>query len=184
MEPGANAGGSARRRVSAAHEIGRVIRPLAALAVAVFALGAAEKPAAHAPHRPAAHPADVRAEIVSGDRQNLRAYAAASVSKYVADFSKPLVVRVSGPQPRNGDRIVVFRCVTPGCKFASADQPNEGKYVDRVGAVYKVTVVKGRATLHVTLEGDSPASDYTVTALPSTHDGERPIAASFTLVMH
>jgi len=161
-----------------------VIRPLAALAVAAVALGAAAKPAPNASHHAAAKLAGVRAQIVSGNGQNSRAYAAASRSKYDADFPKLLVVRVSGPEPRKGDRIVVFSCATPGCTFLSADQPDEGKYIDRVGALYKVTVVEGRATLHVTLEGDSPTSGYIVKAQPSVHDGERAIAASFTLVMH
>jgi hypothetical protein len=161
-----------------------VIRPLSAVAVVLFALGAAATP----PHR-AARPsakklASVRAEIESGDRQNVRAYASTSRSTYVADFPKLLVVRMRGPQPKEGDRIVVFRCVTPGCTFASADQPDDGKHIDRVGALYKATVVNGQASVHATLEGPSPTSDYVVKALPSVHDGERAVAASFTLTMY
>ena len=161
-----------------------MIRPLAAFAVAVFALGAAAKPAPHAARKAPAKLVDVRAQIVSGNRQDLKAYAATGAAKYVVDFPKLLDVRVSGPQPENGDRIVVFSCVTPGCKFISADQPDEGKHVDHVGALYKVTVIHGRAKLHVTIEGDNPTSEYIVQALPRAHDGERAIPASFTLVMH
>ena len=161
-----------------------MIRPLAAIAVAAFALGAAATPHPARPHKAAARLAGVRAEVDSGNRQNVHAYAAASRSKYEADFPKPLVVRVSGPPPRKGNRIVVFSCVTPGCAFLSADQPDEGKHVDRVGELYKVKVVKGHAVLHVTLEGDSPTSEYIVRAQPSVHRGERAIAVSFTLIMN
>ena len=160
-----------------------MIRPFAALAVGLFALGAAAPPPRAARTR-VKQLAAVRAEIVAGDLQNVRAYATMSRSKYVADFPKLLVVRMRGPQSENGDRIVVFSCVTPGCTFASADQPDEGKHIDRAGALYKVTVVKGQASVHVTLEGDSPASDYIVRARPSVHDGERAIPVTFTLVMH
>ena len=184
MEPGANAGGRTRRRVSGGDGTRRVIRPLAALAVAMFALGAAATPPHRAARPSATKLAAVRAEIVSGDRQNVRAFATLSRPKYVADFPKLLVVRMRGPQPKEGDRIVVFSCTTPGCTFASADQPEEGKNIERVGTLYKVTVVKGQAAVHVTLEGDSPASDYVVKALPSVHDGERAVAATFTLAMH
>ena len=164
-------------------KVRRVIRPLAAFAVIPFALGAAATRPRHAP-RTSAPLAIVRAEIVSGDRQNERAYATLSRSKYVAEFRKTLVVRMRGPQPKEGERIVVFSCVTPGCTFASADQPEEGKHIDRVGELYKATVVKEQASVNVTLEGDSPTSDYVVRALPSVHDGERAIAATFTLTMH
>ncbi|HWT07224.1 MAG TPA: hypothetical protein VN224_15775 [Xanthomonadales bacterium] len=161
-----------------------MIRPLAAIAVMVFALGAATKPAPDAWHKPVAKLADVRAEIESGNRQRIRAYAASSRPKYDADFPKPLDVRVSGPPPREGNRVVVFSCVTPRCAFLSADQQDEGKHVDRVGALYKVKVVKGHAVLHVTLEGDSPARDYIVKAQPSVHPGERATATLFTLTMY
>ncbi len=161
-----------------------MIRPLAVIAVAAFAVGAAATPAPRASHKAVAKLADVRAEIESGNRQNLRAYAASSRPKYEADFPKPLVVRMRGPRPESGDRIVVFSCVTPGCTFLSADQPDEGKHIDRVGALYKVTVVNDRAAVHITLEGDSPTGDYVVKAQPSVHDGERAIPAYFTLVMH
>jgi hypothetical protein len=160
-----------------------VIRPLAALAVTAFALGAAAAPSARAARKPTVTLAPVRADIASGNRQSARAYVAASSSKYDADFAKPLVVRVSGPPPRKGNRVIVFSCVTPGCTFLSADQPEEGKHISHVGELYKVNVVRGHAALHVTLEGDSPTGDYIVRALPSVHGGERAIATSFTLVM-
>jgi hypothetical protein len=162
-----------------------VIRPLAALAVVTFALGAAATPPPRGARTAVKNLAAVRAEIVSGDRQKVRAYATLSRPTYAAGFPTTLIVRVSGPKPKEGDdRIVVFSCVTPGCTFVSTDQPDEGKYIERVGTLYKVTVVKGRAALNVTLEGDSPASDYIVKALPSVHDGERAVAASFTLTMY
>ncbi len=159
----------------------RVIRPLAALAVVVFALGAGARPHPTGSHKPVAKLADVRVEIAAGDRQSAPAYAAISRSKYDADFSQHLVVRVSGPPPRKGNRVVLFSCVTPGCTFLSADQPDEGKHIDRVGEVYKVKVVRGHAVLHVTLESDNPTGDYTVKAQPSVHPGERAIGTSFTL---
>jgi hypothetical protein len=155
-----------------------MIRAVAALAAAVAAAAAP-----HGAGKRPAMPAVVRAGVVSGSGQQARAYVASNVSKYIAEFPKPLVARVSGPPPERGDRIIVFRCTTPGCTFVSAEQPNEGKYVDRVGAVYKVTVVNGRATLRVSLAGDSPAARYTVTAQASPRGGERAVPASFTLVM-
>jgi hypothetical protein len=158
-----------------------VIRPLAVLAVTAFALGAAATP--HAAPKPAAALAPVRADIASGNRQIAQAYVATSRSKYDADFPKPLVVRVSGPPPRKGNRVIVFSCVTPGCTFLGADQPDEGSHIEHVGELYKVRVVRGHAVLHVTLEGDRPTGDYVVRALPSVHGGERAIATSFTLVM-
>jgi hypothetical protein len=161
-----------------------VIRPLAAIAVAAFALGAAAKPHPAGSHKPVAKLADVRVRIESGNMQNSPAYAALSRSKYDADFPQHLVVRVSGPPPREGNRVVVFSCVTPGCTFLSADQPDDGKHIDRVGAVYKVRVVKGRAALHVTLESDSPVNEYIVNVRPSVHPGERAVGASFTLATH
>jgi hypothetical protein len=182
MESGANAGGHARGRVTARHEIGRVIRPLAVLAVVVFALGAAAKPHPARSHEPAAKLAAVRVEIASGNNQIAPAYAAMSRSKYDADFAKHLDVRVSGPAPREGNRVIVFSCVTPGCTFLSADQPDEGKHIDRVGELYKVKVVRGHAVLHVTVEGDRPVQDYIVNVRPSVRPGERAIPTSFTLM--
>jgi hypothetical protein len=161
-----------------------VIRPLAALGVVLFALGAAPKPHPIRSHKPAPKLADVRVEIASGNHQIAPAYAALSRSKYDADFAKHLDVRVSGPPPRKGNRVIVFSCVTPGCTFLSADQPEEGKHIDRVGEVYKVKVVRGHAVLHVTLEGDTPTKDYIVNARPSVHPGERAIGTSFTLTTH
>lgn len=161
-----------------------MIRPLAALAVMAFALGAAATPHPAHSHKPAAKLADVRVEIASGNNQVARAYAAMSRPKYDADFKKHLVVRVSGPPPREGNRIIVFSCVTPGCAFMSADQPDDGKHIDRVGELYKVKVVRGHAVLHVTLEGDSPTQDYIVNARPSVRPGERAIGTSFRLTMY
>jgi hypothetical protein len=161
-----------------------VIRPLATLAVVVFALGAAAKPHPARSPKPAVKLADVRVEIASGNNQIAPAYAALSRSKYDADFAKNLDVRVSGPPPREGNRVVVFSCVTPGCTFLSADQPDEGKHIDHVGELYKVKVVRGHAVLHVTLEGDAPTKDYIVKARPSVHPGERAIETAFTLTMH
>lgn len=160
------------------------MRPLAT-AAAVLALTAAA-PVPH-PAQKTAPPklAVVRAAAESGSGQRARALAASSMPKYVALFPKTLVARVTGAAPQKGDRIVVFSCVEHGCAFVSADQPENGKYVDHVGRVYKVTVVGGRAKLNVMLAGDDPTASYTVTAMPSVHaeDGERAVAASFTLTM-
>jgi hypothetical protein len=161
-----------------------VIRPLAAIAVMAFALGAAAKPHPARSHAPAAKLADVRVEVDSGNNQVAPAYAAVSRSKYDADFPKNLVVRVSGPPPRKGNRVIIFSCVTPGCTFLSAEQPETGIHIDRVGEVYKVKVVRGHAVLHVTVESDNPVGEYVVKARPSVHPGERAIETSFTLVAH
>jgi len=162
-----------------------VTRPLATIGVMAFALGAGAKPqrAAHAP-APAAALAAVRVEVDSGNNQIAPAYAAVSRPKYDADFAKNLVVRVSGPPPRNGNRVVIFSCVTPGCTFLSVEQPEAGIHIDRVGDVYKVKVVRGHAVLHVSVESDNPVGRYVVTARPSVHPGERAIGTSFTLVTH
>lgn len=162
-----------------------MIRPLAVLALVAFTLGAAAKPAPNAARKTKPKLTDVRVQIVSGNRQDLRAYASASQSKYVVDFPKLLVVSVRAPQPKDGsDRIVVFTCVTPGCTFLSADQPDDGKHVDRVGAVYKVKIIHHRGLLKVILAGDRPTSDYVITAIPSPREGERALGATFTLTMH
>ncbi len=162
-----------------------MIRPLAVLAAVALALPGAAHPAPHAVRKPARKLVAVRVEIVSGNRQNLKAYVSPSTSKYVVDFPKPLVVGVHAPQPKDGgDRIVIFTCVTPGCTFLSADQPDDGKHVDRIGAVYKVKIIHSRGVLHVTLAGDNPTSDYVISAKPSPREGERAVGASFTLTMH
>ena len=159
-----------------------MIRPLAVLAVMVFAVGAAPKPHPARSHRPAAKLADVRVTVAAGNDQTAPAYAAISRSKYDTDFPTHLDVRVSGPPPRKGNRTILFTCVTPGCTFLSTDQPEEGKHVDRVGDVYKVRVVRGHAVLHVTLESDTPVQNYVVSARPSVRPGERAIGTAFTLM--
>jgi hypothetical protein len=157
-----------------------VTRPLAALAAAL-ALTAAAPPAQAVRVKPAPL-AVVRAVAESGSGQTARASAASSMPKYVATYPKPLIVRVQGPEPKKGSRIVIFSCAEHGCQFVGADQP-DFDHVDHVGPVYKVTVVDGKATLGVALAGDSPTASYTVTALPRAHDGERAVSATFTLRM-
>jgi hypothetical protein len=154
------------------------------LAASVLALAAAHAAPPHAkPHR--ASPARaLRAVIVSGNAQTAHAYIASGKKRYQTDFPNALVVRVTASPPPGGTRYVVFTCVTNGCTFAPADQPNGGTYVDRVADVdnaYKVKIHNGTAALRVTTEVPVATGTYTVRADPSVQKGERAVPASFQL---
>jgi hypothetical protein len=164
------------------------------LAVAVWALAlAAAHPAPHAspPHaspRPqharAGPPRIVRAVIVSGNGQTAHAYIAGAVKRYDAEFANPLVVRVPAPLPRDGKRYVRFTCVTKGCTFAPTDQPENGKFVERVANVeneYKVEIHRGAFALRVTTEMPTATGTRTVRATPVVYEGERAVTVTFEL---
>ena len=162
-----------------------------ALAAAVLAFAAAAHGSPHpkaSPHAKAtpnpkrAPDRVIRAVIDSGDAQTAQAYAEPAKSKYVTEFPKLLQVRIPAWPREGGELRVRFACVTPGCTFAAADQPNDGKFVDHVHpSVYDGHITKGTAFVKIAVEGDRPAAVYTVTATPRTGKGERAVPATFTL---
>jgi hypothetical protein len=160
-----------------------------ALALAAIALLAAAHAPPPAQHHPAAHAKRkplrvVRAFVVSGTPQTATAFAAPGEAKYQTEFPGPLVVRVVGAPRQKQKRHVRYTCVTKGCTFGSAEQPNP-KAVDHKtdeGENYYIAEVNdGRAAIRVTIEADSPAGTYVVRAVPDEGYRERTIGASFTL---
>ena len=158
-----------------------------ALAVSVLALAAAQAAPHATPHPEQARAGPVRlvrAVIVKGSGQTAHAYIAGAKKRYQAEFSGALVVRVPAPLPRDGKRYVRFTCITGGCTFAPTDQPENGKWIDRVEGVdneYKVTIAKGIATLRLTTETPTATGTYTVRAEPVVYKGERAVPADFAL---
>jgi hypothetical protein len=162
-----------------------------ALAAAVLAFAAAAHGSPHpnaSPHAKASPRAKrapdhvVRAVIDSGNPQTAAAYAEPAKSKYVTEFPTLLKVRVPAWSRDGGARRVRFQCVSDGCVLASTDQPNDGKFVDRVNpAAYDGHITNGTAFVKIAVEADRPAGVYTVTATPRTGKGERAVPATFTL---
>ena len=162
-----------------------------ALAAAVLAFATAAhgsphpKASPHAkatPHAKRAPDRVVRAVIDSGNAQTAWAYAEPAKSKYVTEFPKLLQVRIPAWPREDAERRVRFVCVTPGCTFAAADQPNDGKFVDHVHpSVYDAHLTKGTAFVKIAIDADRPTGVYTVTATPRTAEGERAVPATFTL---
>ena len=159
-----------------------------ALAVAAIALLAASH--ADSRHPSHAHPHRhkplrvVRAFVVSGTPQTARAFVAPGKAKYQTVFPGLLVVRVVGAPRQKQKRHVRYTCVTNGCDFGAADQPNKGQGIEHVttgGDYYTVEVNNGKAAIRVEIEGDQPAGTYTVQALPDQGYGERTVGAFFTL---
>jgi hypothetical protein len=165
-----------------------VIRPLAALAVAAFALGAAAAPhpvVSHGTPRQGAASAPratVRVEIVSGSSQRQRAYASYDSAKYAADFS--LVVRITGVKDaKSTQRRVRFTCVGSDCAFGDPDQPEGG---DRNGPDnYSILTKDGEAKLHARITHTQPFGNFTVYAEAVAKKGERTLKSRpFTLTMY
>jgi hypothetical protein len=116
--------------------------------------------------------------VVSGATQTTLAYAASTEPGYVATFSQPLVVRVSGESGGGGS--VRYRCATSHCRFAVSTQPDDVKRIDP--QTYEVRVRAARASLSPTLSTDAPGT-FAVEVRPVVHDGERVGAvARFTLL--
>jgi len=114
--------------------------------------------------------APLRVVAVSGDRQTARAFAASTGPGYESVFERPLVVRFAGAAPRGAQR-VRFRCESRGCRFALSEQ---GDDVSRVDAqTYEVKVVRGRATLPVTLTTDAVPGTFEVRVRAVVDRGER-----------
>jgi len=161
-----------------------------ALAAAVLWLTAAAHADASphakaAPHVTRAPDRVVRAVIDSGNTQTARAYAEPAKSKYVTEFPTVLKVRVPAWLRDGGARRVRFACVSDGCVLASTDQPNEGKFVDRVNpAAYDGHITNGTAFVKIAVEADRPGGAYIVRATPRTGQGERAVPATFTLTSH
>jgi hypothetical protein len=161
----------------------------AALAASALTLAATANAAQPATRAAAAPVRIVQATIVSGNGQSAHAYVANGKRLYEAEFPAALVVRIPSQPPRKGAFHVIFTCVSRGCTFAPTDQPDKGLYLDRVknGDVesdnaYDVKVYKGVAALRVTI--DSPTlRTVVVRADPVVQNGERAVAASFSLTV-
>jgi hypothetical protein len=143
----------------------------------------------HATRPPAARAlATVRAVIASGDRQTARSFVAPGTAAYLAQFGKPLVVRIAGPgTPEGHPRHVVFTCER--CVFAVAEQHDFADLMDRakddngkdIPGAYDTRVDKGVAGIFVLLQAPVVAGTYRVRADPVPNDGERAVPTWFTL---
>jgi hypothetical protein len=123
----------------------------------------------------------VRVEIVSGNTQTASAYVSPGSKDYVTEFPGLLVARMDGVPPAV-PRHVRYSCVTKGCTFAAADQPNEGKGINHAeDGSYGVGTVSGKSSLRVAIRAVVPAGTYTVRADPVLRKGERGVPATFTL---
>jgi hypothetical protein len=163
-----------------------------ALALAAIALLAAshanprKSPSAHLvqPRKPLRV---VRAFVVSGTPQTATAFVAPGEAKYQTTFPGLLVVRVVGAPRQKQKRRVRFTCVTKGCTFGAADQPNKGRDVDHIttdGDYYSAQVNDGKAAIRVMIEANSPLGTYTVAAIPQEGYRERTVGVTFTLTSH
>ena len=141
-----------------------------AVAASVLVVASARAPAARV----------VRVEPVAGTPQSATAYVAPDAVRYLTEFPRLLVVRVSGPNPKTLEkRHVRFTCVTPGCVLAPADEPDG---VERATpAAYTVEVDKGRASLRVIVSSGRAVGTYIISAVPEVEKGERSVPASFVL---
>ena len=127
---------------------------------------------------------ELRAQAVSGAQQSATAYVVSNAPRYLTEFPELLVVRVPGAPPGDDFRIR-FHCVTPGCTLVPADQPHDGDNVERIDrTAYKAKLVKGLASIRISVESTRPDAVYTVRAEPIVRNpGERAdAAATFTLI--
>jgi len=146
--------------------------------VIAFACGLAAALGATRPAAGAA-PAIPTARAVSGAPQSAWGYASTASTTYVAEFARPLVVRLEGG--RAADVAVRFWCATPGCTLPPSDQPNDVSRFDPRS--YDVKVEHGRAELQVTLGVPSPGP-YVMLAAPVVNGKLRPArAARFVLTV-
>ncbi len=158
-----------------------------ALAAAVLAFAAAAHPAPPpkgAPPAARAPSVTVRVEIVSGTPQRDHAYAAYDVSKYITDFSRPLVVRITGVKDANTvQRRVQFTCVSQDCGLGDPDQPEGG---DRKGPDnYSILTKGGKASLRARITHTEPFGTFTVYAEAVGKAGERTVKSGpFTLTTY
>ena len=143
----------------------RVPRAPAVAALAVFLIAADASPA------PLPTPA-----IVSGTPQTVHAYVAPATSQYVAEFPKPLVVRITGKYDH-----VRFSCPALHCGLHVADEANTPG--TRVNArSYDAVVKNGTASLQIGLATDLPSAVSMVYAQAVDSDGTLgPKSAPFVL---
>jgi hypothetical protein len=100
-----------------------------------------------------------RLTIKSGTPQTARAWVAARASRYEVAFNAALVVNVSPSKLK-----VRFRCITHGCEFPAADQPDTVVRVD--GSAFDVQSVKGIASIKLTIWTVTP-ENVVVVAQPA-----------------
>jgi hypothetical protein len=104
-----------------------------------------------------------RIAIKSGTPQTARAWVAARANRYETKFDAALVVSVVPDKTK-----VRFRCITPGCEFPPADQPDSVARVD--GSAFDVLSAKGIAAIKLTIWTVTP-EDVVVVAQPAEGSG-------------
>ncbi len=144
---------------------------IAACASLAGTVSAAHAAPVHArPARSAKPAVAVRALIVSGTPQSAHAYAEPAAAKYVTEFTRPLVVRVSGAKnPKLGVR---FSCITRGCELPPQVQPDEVKRIDP--RTFEVQSKDGKASISLTVSTDTPQT-VEIVAEPVAGPGERAV---------
>ena len=101
-----------------------------------------------------------RITIKSGTPQTVHVWVAARANHYEAKFDAALVVNVSPAKTK-----VRFRCITHGCEFPAADQPDTVTRVD--ASAYDVASLKGQATIKLTIWTTTP-ENVVIVAQPAT----------------
>jgi hypothetical protein len=129
---------------------------LATIAAAVLCCAAAAAAA------PAVREAP-RIAIKSGTPQTARVWVAARANRYETKFDAALVVNVAPDKTK-----VRFRCITRGCEFPPADQPDTVTRVD--GSAFDVLSAKGTAAITLTIWTVTP-EDVVVVAQPAERNG-------------
>ena len=115
----------------------------------------------------------MRAQIVSGTPQTAHAYVAPAAAIYVSEFTRPLVVRVSGTKnPKIGVR---FSCITKGCELPPQTQPDEVKRIDP--RTFEAQSKGGQATISLIVSTDTPET-VEVIAEPVAGHGERAVRSA------
>jgi hypothetical protein len=104
-----------------------------------------------------------RIAIKSGTPQTARAWVAARANRYETKFDEALVVNIAPDKTK-----VRFRCITPGCEFPPADQPDTVARVD--GSAFDVLSAKGIAAIKLTIWTVTP-EDVVVVAQPADSSG-------------
>jgi hypothetical protein len=104
-----------------------------------------------------------RIAIKSGTPQTARAWVAARANRYETKFEAALVVNVAPDKTK-----VRFRCITRGCEFPPADQPDTVARVD--GSAFDVLSAKGIAAITLTIWTVTP-ENVVVVAQPADSSG-------------
>lgn len=101
--------------------------------------------------------------VQSGTPQTARAWVAARADRYETQFNAALVVKAG-----KGVTKVRFRCITRGCEFPPADEPDNVSRVD--AAAFDVVPKKGLASIKLVVWTTTP-ENVVVVAQPSGRPG-------------